>query len=407
MSEPTPGDVIGGRYEIDAEAGSGGFARAYRATDRETGETVAVKYPNYSGSQNDREIIDRYFGKEAETLRRIERAGGHENIMSLLDTVDHGGTEALVVEYVDGAELDEMIRDYGTTQKTEAVRNIGIGLCDAVSFLHRNEIVYRDVKPDNVMIDRSGEEARPVLIDFNTATGFETGTGSSDATTIVGPYKPREVAEADRADDRQGPWSDVYSIGKILLYVLKGTVPRKDGIDPRDFGADCEPYLAEIVETATQTDYADRYRNATAMKRVLEARDASPPPEAAIRHVQDGQQYTVYPGDTIGRRLAEGPTPSIAIEDEEEYISTVQVQFDVDDWGRWILQDRSLNGTYVQSGDGWQRVLSAAGRERLQESGEDPTDRNGDIPPTTYPLSTGDLIALVHPSYGVSFEFQP
>ena len=407
---PTQGDLVVGRYELGEVLGEGGFAKAFRATDTETGESVAIKYPNYEGSRNDRDIVTAYFEKEAETLASIRDAGGHPNVMSLIDATDDDGTSVLVVELVDGYELDDAIRQTGPLDDIDEVREIGVALCDAMSFLHENEIVYRDLKPDNVMITHRGGTVTPVLIDFNTATGFTPGAAAadgdtSDQTTIVGPYKPREVAEADQTEMRQGPWSDVYSVGKILLYLLKGTVPRKDGVDPRDFGAECEPYLAETVEKATRTDHTDRYRNATAMKRVLEARDASPPPSATVRYTQAGETHTVYPGDTIGRRYAEGPRSSIVVEDEDEYISTVQVQFDTDADGEWFIRDRSLNGTYVQTGTGWQRVLSEPGRERLEARGEDATDRNGEVPPELYGLRNGDLIALVHPSYGVTFEF--
>ena len=402
---PDTGHLAAGRYQIEEEAGEGGFAKAYRATDTHTGETVAVKYPNYEGSSNDPDIIEQYFLQEASTLERIEAAGGHENLMNLIDREEEDGTPLLVVQYVDGYELDAAIEETGPLEDTSHVRDIGIDLCDAMSFLHENEIVYRDLKPDNVMVTERDGHAVPVLIDFNTATGFdEDGQAKDSGTTILGPYKPAEVADAGNSDARQGPWSDVYSIGKILLFLLKGTVPRKDGVNPRDFGVDCAPYLAAVVETATQPDYESRYRNATAMRHVLESKDPSPPPEASLMYVQENVNYTIYPGDTVGRRYAKGPTPSIAIEDDGEYISTVQVQFDVRD-GQWILRDRSLNGTYVQAGNGWQRVLSEAGRERLREQGEDPTDRHGAVPPTTYELSDGDLIALVHPSYSVSFEF--
>jgi len=405
---PEAGDLAAGRYRLEAKAGEGGFAKAYQAVDTERDELVAIKFPNYEGSSNDADIIEEYFLKEAEMLARIEEAGGHPNVMSLYaNTEDDDGTPMLVVEFIDGYELDDAIERTGPLEDTEHVRDIGIDLCDAMSFLHENELVYRDLKPDNVMIAQRGGRPVPVLIDFNTATAFDSdGHAEDSGTTILGPYKPREVADAGETDARQGPWSDVYSIGKILLFLLKGTVPKKDGVNPRDFGIECDPYLAEIVETATQSAYDQRYRNATVMKQVLEARDPTPPAQATLTYIQQGEHYTISPGDTLGRRFAKGPTPSIAIEDEGEYISTVQVQFDIVD-GQWHLQDRSLNGTYVQTGEGWQRVLGETGRERLEAQGEDPTDRHGNTPPTSYELSAGDLIALVHPSYGVTFEFEP
>jgi len=402
---PQSGDLIADRYQIETVAGEGGFAIAYRAFDRQTGETVVVKYPNYEGSNNDPEVIDEYVRKEAAALSRIRDLGGHPNVMDLYVDATDEEVPHLVVEYVDGYELDDAIETAGPLESSEDVRRIGIDLCEAMSFLHEHEIVYRDLKPDNVMVTERDGGVTPVLIDFNTATGFDESGPEDGATTILGPYKPREVAEADRSEARQGPWSDVYSVGKILMFLLKGSVPKKDGVDPRDFGADCEPYLGEIVERATRTAADERYPNATVMKQVLEARDPTPPPAARLTDLRTGEGHTVYPGDTVGRRHADGPTPSVALADEEEYVSTVQLQFEVTD-GAWSVRDRSLNGTYVQQGTGWQRVLSETGRERLQEQGADPTDGDGEIPPTSVPVSDGTLIALVHPSYGLTLRFE-
>lgn len=412
------GDRIADRYRIEGEAGSGGFAIAYEAVDTKTGETVAVKVPNVAGSTNDESVVVEYFLKEATALENIRDAGGHPNVMALLgrhdgnvagNSVNGGKNDAnrpvLVVEYVDGYELDNAIDQTGPLDPTE-VREVGVALCDAMSFLHENEIVYRDLKPDNVMLTERDGVVTPVLIDFNTATGFDAaGEAEDSATTILGPYKPREVSDASRSEARQGPWSDVYSIGKILLFLLRGTVPKMDGVDPRDFGVECPSYLAEIIECATQTNYEERYHNATAMKHVLAERDPTPPPQASVRYLQAKDRYSIHVGDTIGREDAVGPSPAIAIADDDEYISTVQIQFDVDDHGNWLLRDRSLNGSYVQTGNGWQRVLGETGRERLRERGEDPTDRHGNVPPTTFKLADDDLIALVHPTYGVTFEF--
>ena len=406
--EPESGDVIAGQYELEEFLGKGGFAKAFRAKDVETGEAVAVKYPNYTESQNDPDIIEEYFRKEVGSLERIRRAGGHENVMDYYDQVTERDVPFLVVQLiVDGIELDEVIDQHGPIDDSEQVRQIGVDLCDAMGFLHENEIVYRDLKPENVMLTPN---ITPTLIDFNTATGFDANgdpASGNTGTTILGPFKPREVAEASRTDVRQGPWSDVYSIGKILLFLLKGSVPKKDGVNPQAFGADCDDYLAEIVERATQSHYRDRYRNATVLEEVLERRDPTPPATASVTYIQADRQFTVEPGDTIGRQGASGPPASITIEDPQgEYISSVQVQFDIDG-GEWSLHDRSLNGTFVQKGAGWQRVLSEPGRNRLRSEGEDPTDRHGDVPPESVKLTDGDLVSLVHPTYGVTFEFHP
>ena len=401
MTTFEPGDLVAGQYRIQGEAGSGGFAVAYEAVDEDTGETVAVKVPNYAGSSNDNDVIEQYFLKEADALEIVKAAGGHPNVMDLIERTDEGDTPVLVVQFIDGYELDDAIDQVGPLDPTE-VRQVGIGLCDAMSFLHENDIVYRDLKPDNIML--AGQD-HPILIDFNTATAFDGSDADDSGTTILGPYKPREIAEASDAEDGQGPWSDVYSIGKILLFLLKGTVPKKDGVNPRDFGVDCPPYLAEIIERATQMDYRDRYPNATSMKYVLEAKDASPPPQASLEAVGEDASFTIHPGDTIGRDGG-ATTPSITLEDADEHVSPIHVRFDTNrDEEIWRLEDHSINGTYVRTQTGWQRILQPGGLDLLDARGGDATDRNGEVPPSEHVLGDGDLIALVHPSYGTTFEF--
>jgi protein kinase/serine/threonine-protein kinase len=254
----------------------------------------------------------------------------------------------------------------------------------------------------------------PVLIDFNTAKGFEPDPGNDDGMTPSGTvipnpsYKPPELNnDPELVGYRQGPWSDVYSIGKVLMYMLSGSGVRKHAVDPRDFpGTRSVPaYLAEIIERATGKHKDDRYSNATVLARVLENRAPEPPEVAKIVHLQSGRNYEIFPGDTIGRQAPDGPQPSIALEDPDKHISSVQVQLDVDEAGDWVLVDESLNGTWVNGGEGWQRVLCESGRERLRERGEDPR-QDGEMPPERMTLSPGDRIALVHPQYGVWLRFE-
>lgn len=425
---PSTGDTIAGQYQITSPIGEGGFAVVWHAEDSRTGEDVAIKHPNLNSNNQD-SVVKEYFDQELETLRKIDASGNHPNIVDLIAEPVEQGLQCLVVDLIRGKELKDKIESEGPISDPDEVRRIGIDICDAMAYLHENEILYRDLKPDNVMLSQND---RPVLIDFNTAKVWDPDSAgmkcpqcgdsvspsevqcSSCGTSLIDtefggdPFKPVEIAEARRYPEmEQGPWSDVYSIGKSLMYMLAGTAPPKDGVDPRDFGVSCPDYLAEIVERSTRRDYEKRYRNATVLKYVLENRDATPPTIATVTWMQTGQSYKIHPGDTIGRRGADGPAPSIAIDDpQDNYISAVQVQFDVDSAGRWILKDKSLNGTYVQKGNGWQKVLCEEGRDRLQRKGHDPTDRNGNIPPETLRIDPGDIITLVNPSYDVTFKFE-
>jgi protein kinase/serine/threonine-protein kinase len=407
--EPQAESLVADRYRLEAFLGEGGISRVWRGTDRETGEEVAVKHPNYDSS-NHPEVVEESIRSELDVLQTINDAGGHPNVMELVDSVVHGDMLFIVVDFVRGEDMQDAVSRRGGITNAEDIRRIGISLCEAMSFLHRNEVIYRDLKPDNVMLR---DDLFPVLIDFNTAKGFQPDVGDgagTSGTVIPNPvYKPPELNnDPDLVGYRQGPWSDVYSIGKLLMFMLSGSGVRKHAVDPRDFpGTRSTPaFIAEIIEKATAKHKDDRYRNATVLARVLDARDPEPPDVAHFYHHQADRTYDIYPGDTIGRQAADGPQPSIALADPDNYISAVQVRFDQTDDGAWVLFDNSLNGTWVKSGAGgdWEQILSASGRERLVEKGKDPGE-SGDPPPERRVLEPGDDIALVHPEYPVWLRF--
>ncbi|MEZ3118142.1 protein kinase [Halobaculum sp. MBLA0147] len=436
--EPTPGDVIDNRYEVRSHLGEGGIAKVWEGYDQRTNEGVAIKHLRFDSDNYRRakQTMEQMFRREIEALRGVQDAGGHPHIIELETATSVQGTQLAVVELVEGDELDDENLSVSVTEAREIARD----LADAMAFLHRNEIILRDLKPDNAMIQSNGE---PKLIDFNTAKEFDTtvtGTptcpncgrqlGTSDYVcpgcnedltggmdTVVGSgardtYKPPESTE-DMAHLRQGPWSDVYSLGKILHYLLAddSAIPPKDGANPEDFNVSLRSsneYLGEIVERATAEDYERRYSNANVFATVIENETPEPPQQARLVHDQTGRTYDISPGDTIGRQGAEGPAATITIDDpgDKNFISAVQVQLDTTGRDQWLLRDRSLNGTYVQNGNGWQRVLCEQGRRRLQNKGHDPTDRHGNVPPESLEINDGAVIKLVDTTYDVTFKFE-
>jgi len=400
------GDLIDGRYRLEEFLGEGGISKAWLGRDEETGRQVVVKHPNYD-SENAPGVVRESLEREIEILEQVTAAGGHPNLMGFVERATTQGHPAMVVEHVPGENLFAAVKRHNGFTNPEDVRQVGIALCHAMSFLHENEIMYRDLKPDNVMLQ---PDLTPVLIDFNTAKGFvgaPSGGESRSGTVIPNPtYKPPELNnDPELVGYRQGPWSDVYSIGKVLLFMFSASAPRSDAVDPRDLpGTRSVPaYLAESIRRATQPHKDDRDRNATVLARGLERESVGAPPVASLTHIQAGATYDVYPGDTVGRATPDGPRPAVAIEDPDSYVSAVQAQFDTDG-DRWLLRDRSLNGTWVKRGDGWQRVLSERGRQRLADRADESEAELAALPEEV-PLDDGDRIALVHPSYDVRLAF--
>jgi protein kinase/serine/threonine-protein kinase len=396
---PSTGDTLEGRYELQSELGEGGFARAYLARDTHRGRDVVVKHPLYdrfSPGGNPDSLVEEKFELEVDLLEKIRDAGGHPHVMGLEDAFTYRGIEFSVVEYIDGEILEEVDETFSADQ----VRRMGIELCEILEFLHGLEIVYRDMKPDNVMRDSEGNIA---LIDLNAAKDVGA-VETLDHTSFGGnqPFYPPEMTQSSHATNPipLGPHSDVYAAGKFVFWLLVGSAPREDAKAPSELGVDAPAYLDEIIVRATEADPADRYNNATILRRALAERDSSPAKRARITWVQHPERtFDVNPGDTIGR--TEKHTAAITVPDPQRYISAVQAKFDVDADGTWLIEDRSTNGTFVNKGSGWDRILSDEGYRRLQGENQAPATN----PPTRMRLDDGDVIALVHPQEDFYFEF--
>src|SRR6266508_6539941 len=137
--------VRGGRYEIDAMLGPGGMAEVYLGTDRVLGRQIAVKV---LGSQfsKDNSFVTR-FRREAQSAAALN----HPNVVSVFDTGSDDGTHFIVMEYVQGKTLSEILRD-GSALMPERAVEITEGVAEALAFAHRAGIVHRDGKPGNIML---------------------------------------------------------------------------------------------------------------------------------------------------------------------------------------------------------------------------------------------------------------
>src|SRR5438445_8046383 len=147
MAEPR---VLAGRYQIDAVLGQGGMAAVYRGTDQVLGRQVAVKVlgDQFAG---DISFVTR-FRREAQAAAALN----HPNVVSVYDTGSDDGTHFIVMEYVQGKTLSEMLGE-GAPLMPERAVEIARGVAEALAFAHREGIVHRDVKPGNIMLTPSGD----------------------------------------------------------------------------------------------------------------------------------------------------------------------------------------------------------------------------------------------------------
>lgn len=397
MSEHTPRRRrVGDRFRITEWAGSGGFANVWRATDEEGGPDVAVKFPRYDGS-NDQSIVEDRFER---AYRTLESFGDGVHPTSLVHFVDGRVRDPmyLVTEFVEGTDLSSAT----TTPGPQLLERYGLPIVRAVSFLHENGYLYLDLKPENVLVRTTHD--RPVLIDFNTA---ESAT-ETETLFHEDAYKAPEQLPDGRCDGPSGPWTDVYGLGKLLVYLTTGQTVKTaetpaDGIDVGRHDQTVPAGLADIIAAATSAAPAARPQTATRLATALYeelGRDGS---VATLTDGRNGVACPVRAGDTVGRVAEDDALPTVAVADPQRYVSPVQFELRHED--DWIVEDRSLNGTYLDTGSDWERLLSEDGYRRLQsEAGVDVPDEQ---PYTAARLRSRRILAPVDPSYSIQFQFDP
>lgn len=191
-----PGRILAGRYRIDQQIGVGGMAVVYRATDLNTQHFVAVKVlkPEYN---QDAEYVAR-FQREAEAASKMT----HHNIVNLLDVgMDSSGNRYLIMEYVEGQTLKDVIREKGRLSETSAVQ-ITIRILSALQHAHSNGIIHRDIKPQNILMQSDGHVK---VADFGIARMANKNTlAKGDSVHGVGALlQPRTgIGQGSRGHER-------------------------------------------------------------------------------------------------------------------------------------------------------------------------------------------------------------
>lgn len=268
---PAAGSVLKGRYRLDAVVGQGGMAVVWRATDQLLERTVAVKVLRDQYAR-DPEFLTR-FRSEAQAAAKLNDPG----VVAVYDVGQDGERHFLVMEYVPGKDLKQIIREEAPLDPARAVR-IAASLARAVGQAHSAGMVHRDVKPQNVLV---GADGRMRVADFGIARAV-ADAGMTAPGIVLGTVhylSPEQVMGASAS-----PASDVYSLGVVLYEMLSGRVPYQAdsgvGVAMKIAHEDHEPIdrlnpdvpglLAGIVERAMAREPSERYANGTAMAEALE-----------------------------------------------------------------------------------------------------------------------------------------
>ena len=271
------GLVLDNRYKLTDFIGQGGMALVYKALDQRTHHAVAIKIlkPEY---KNDEEFLRR-FEREALAASKVS----HHNIVNLLDVGAQDNYRYLVLEYVEGRTLKEIIDEKGALPPVTAVQ-IAIRLLSALQHMHKNGIIHRDIKPQNILIHADGHVK---VSDFGIARLAGSGTISkSDMVMGSVHYFSPEQAQGQEVTEA----SDIYSAGVVLYEMLTGTVPF-DGdtpvaiamqhikVPPRAvniLNPEVSPAINAVVMKAMAKDPLARYQQAEDMARDLQKALAEP-----------------------------------------------------------------------------------------------------------------------------------
>ena len=265
-----PGQVLQNRYRILGIIGMGGMGAVYQARDLHfpnVPKLVAVKeIINLAQDQQLRETTMKNFEREAEILATLN----HPSIPQIYDFFSFGDRAYLVMEFIQGKDLEALLNSTENLLPVEQVRQWAIELCDVLSYLHNHEpepIVFRDMKPSNVMIDH---HRRVRLIDFGIAKTFQMGQPG----TMIGTDG---YAAPEQYKGMASPAADIYALGATLHHLFTKQDPR---LEPpfsfqkrpiQDYNSNVSDQLAAVIMRAVGYDPQDRYSSADAMKQSLEA----------------------------------------------------------------------------------------------------------------------------------------
>ncbi|HEY4000365.1 MAG TPA: serine/threonine-protein kinase [Candidatus Xenobia bacterium] len=261
------GTLVHQRYEVEGQIGAGASGCVYRAIDKQTSETVALKHLK----QDDKEVDhEKKFLQESHLLQELT----HPGIPRMVEAFTEPDGFYVAMEFIEGTSLDNVVRQEGTFNPARVLACAG-QICDILTYLHGQPqpVLHRDIKPQNIIQRPDGQGI--VLVDFGIARSMSAHRHSAAGTL---GYAPLEQIQG-RAERR----SDLYALGITMYYLLVGNTPQLFGSTPSletAMRGRIQPEVAFIVNMACQQQPTQRYqsaeRMATAIRRAQKTLESGP-----------------------------------------------------------------------------------------------------------------------------------
>ena len=287
------GKILGNRYELLQCVGEGGMSFVYKAKCRKLNRFVAVKILK-DEFKNNEEIVRR-FKKEATAIANLS----NPNVVNVLDVGTQDDINYIVMEYVEGKTLKDIIKEKGALPYEVAI-SIGIKVAKALECAHKSGIIHRDVKPQNILVT---EEGVVKVTDFGIAKSMDSST-IAHTNSVMGSahYFSPEQAKGTYTDYR----TDLYSLGIVLYEMVTGVVPfngdspvtvavkhiQEKAIPPKNINQNIPNSLNDLIMKAMEKDPVNRYQTAKEIIGDLEKIKKDPNVTISSKSAEDEEQFT-------------------------------------------------------------------------------------------------------------------
>lgn len=257
------GSLVDNKYRVLDVVGSGGMSTVYLARNEKANKSWAIKEVLKQGEEN-LEVKKNSLIAETEMLKKLD----HPNLPTIVDVIETNDTYLVVMDYIEGNDLGDIVNEFGA-QPQEKVVEWGKQICDVLNYLHtRNPvIIYRDLKPANIMLKPDGNVT---LIDFGTAREAEVKDVANTISLGTRGYAaPEQFGDGARADNR----TDIYCFGATLYHLVTGHNPAEEPyvIEPiRNINPALSGGLEKIILKCTKPNPSDRYQDCTELMYDLE-----------------------------------------------------------------------------------------------------------------------------------------